>query len=339
MKRWMVSLFLIFSMSMIMLSGCVQKADTDISGKETGGTSASLETQFSTAGKETQEETTASSPESAAILETTLVTEPSMSSPEADFMTRLNAGEIIAWKSGDSLELDYEAEGKEVVEYSTTYNESDDTTTYTLTVNGLIMSKEEFDIDDVCYLAKVSGNIVFLVGVCNRGSDYWTDIYTYAYGELIYLGNIFYTAPAGNYANLWIDSSGALNNQHTSGMFGIADYAQRHIVAFSNYHGSSDALSLVEVPAGLTPMGYYVTAQASVNIYSNRYGDSMEWTINPGEEVIFVATDVLEYVYVEKADHSQKGWIRIDYYENTCQVSDGTMKNIYDVFTGLPRGG
>ena len=43
-----------FLMVLIMLSGCVQKANTDISGEETGRTSISLETQSSTEEKVTR---------------------------------------------------------------------------------------------------------------------------------------------------------------------------------------------------------------------------------------------------------------------------------------------
>ena len=342
MKRTIVSLFLVFSMSLILLSGCsADRIYAENSEEESEKTKISQETQTTVTKKEPAKETATATAESTTP-GTTLATEPSMSTPESDFMTRLDAGEIIPWKSGDRLEVDYASKGEEIIEYFVTSNTDDEGNTYKLKVNNSVInqavSEYTYYADQICYLAKVSNHIVFLIGLSDAGSGWWTDIYTYAYGELMFLGHLYYASP-DDPDKIWIDSSGVLNNWNTGGQLGIANYVQGHIIADRWYDGSSNSISLLEVPAGLNPLGYYVTANTSVHVYNNRYGDSREWTIKPGEDVIFVATDVLEYVYVEKTDHSQHGWIRIDYYDDTCQVSDGTMMDIYDAFSGIQRGG
>jgi hypothetical protein len=317
----------------------VKKVDTDISGDEIEKVGISSETQKSTNKEATSKATVESAAEPNIIPETSVPTEPSRTTSKDDFKTRLDSGEIIAWTSGDSLELDYQSEGEEIIEYFTTENLSAGTISYTLKVNNSIINEEEAYADEACYIASVSGHYVFLIGVYDGGSGWWTDLYTYAYGEWVFLGNIGYTSPDGDFDKFWIDSCGVLNNRHTWGQSGIVDYVQRHIIADSSGGGSSDTISLVEVPVGLTPMGNYYTAQISVPVYSNRYGDSTAWILKRGDEVICIATDVLEFIYVEKADHSQTGWIRIDYYEDTCQILDGTMMDIYEAFSGIPVGG
>lgn len=331
------------------LYGCSNNNGKNVSNEsesETASTATVITTKGSEATETTKKETTRETNDSATVStidpETSSSTEPSSITSEEDIYMRLDAGEIIAWTSGDSLEIDYQSEGEEIIEYFITDEDnSGDFVEYTLKVNNAIATSEEASASSQCYIAKVSGHYVFLIGVSNEGSTWWTDVYTYFDAKVVYLGNVRYTSPNPERdSHLWIDSNGILCNRHTSGQSGIVDYVQRHMIAYDRNNWSNGAIFLFEVPpAELIAMGYYVTAKASVPVFINRYGDSIEWTINPSDEVIFVATDVLEFVYVEKADHSQTGWIRIDYYEDTCLVSDGTMTYIYDVFSGIPVGG
>lgn len=323
----------------VMLFGCSKNNGKNVL-NESGSESVSAVTVKTTKGSEATRETNDLATESIIDPETSSSTEPSSITVEEDLYTRLDAGEIIAWTSGDSLEIDYQSEGEEIIEYLITDEDnSGDFVEYKLKVNNAIATSEEASVSSQCYIAKVSGRYAFLIGVSNEGSTWWTDVYTYLDGEVVYLGNIPYTSPDDYPDDIWIDENGFICNRHTWGQSGIVNYVQRHTIAERSHNRSNSAISLVEIPVGLNPMGNYVTAQVSVPVFSNRYGDSKEWTIKPGDEVIFIATDVLEFIYVEKADHSQTGWVRIDYYDDTCQVSDGTMMDIYEAFSGIPVGG
>lgn len=247
---------------------------------------------------------------------------------------RLYSGEVIKIESGYSYDLDWDGKSDEI---SFAVVEKDDVSEdeYYLQVNDQKLT-EGFYMEEVnCYLANISYQNVILVeayGVV----DIWTDVYSYYEEKLQLLATIPYSSPS---RDLTVDSDARGNVLHANTLSGFLLYRAEYILAYNNMLPENREYIMAEVPAGTHPIGVIYSSETSVPVYSYRYDNQVEWTIAKGDPVIIIASDAMEFMYVESIDRLHAGWIRIDNAKETVLVSDGTMQSIYDVFPEFGYGG
>jgi hypothetical protein len=261
------------------------------------------------------------------------ITDNDPQTTEGDIMDQLYSGEVIKIESGDSFDLDWDGES-DTITFAVVEKEDVSEDEYYLQVNEEKIT-EGFYMEEVnCYLANVSNCNVLLVEALGV-VDIWTDVYTYYEGNLELLGSIPYSSPD---RDLTVETDARGNVIHADTFSGYLVYRAEYILAYNMLPENREYI-MVEVPAGMHPIGEIFSANADVPVYSYRYDNQVEWVIENGDPVIIVACDGLEFMYVESMDRLYAGWIRMDDRKETIYVTDGSMQSIYEVFPEFGYGG
>ena len=318
MKIKVVILLLAVSTGICVFSACSKETDSRMTSQE----KSFIQTT-------TSEETTS--------VENTLPSETESLFKDNDIQNRLDEGDIVCIDSGTSINLGWD-EPKMI-----SLNSDDQKSEYTLRIDDsevtISIPQNHYLGDDKIYLVQIKGGIggnetIFIVS-CYGDSDmnFSTLFMCTGHGELVNLGSIesisgpqdgsWYVETVGYIHLLRVLSDGPL--------IWPFPFYQTYIVAESSNNMESSKYVLARIPEGMYPVGAILSSRKSVPIYSSRYSDTSIWTINPGEFVIFSATDNTDYLYIESLDGTKDGWLKID---KSDILIDGSPIGIGEVFDG-----
>ncbi|SFR84035.1 hypothetical protein [Anaeromicropila populeti] len=262
-------------------------------------------------------------------------TTPTSSTPSAtpeskgsDFRQRALQGEIVEIPSGSSVDLDGDSKD-ETIELLVP---ADDEESYSLTVGDYTLDNSCYGLTGKIFLANLYGKDLFvLIGEYGPSNDDATYIYSYIGHVLTYLGvcaglpdvfeinsdNTFSTTVRGNTLQTWFHRA-----TYVITMFQTSDTRDFEYIGFS------------EVPKGMYPVGTMVSANIEIPVSKSRYDQSIAFDIQPGEIVMFSASDDSDWIYVTTLVDRKSGYIRIGSDTNNLVV-DGTEVSGGDCFNGL----
>ncbi|MFZ2537372.1 MAG: hypothetical protein WAX04_00525 [Oscillospiraceae bacterium] len=247
------------------------------------------------------------------------------------------AGEIVELTDGDCLDLNNDKVG-EVIHFK--LNRLNDTYwgTYILTVGNRQIVEEDINLTGKVYAAMLGGEwngIQLLIDGDGPSADPYSHIFHYENDRLWDIGLV------SNYANdIILTTDGFSGSKHGSVIhtwYRPADYILTTVFVKSEYEENYIPPQIVEVPRDIYPMGTIVTLKCDLPLQASRTNNTTNMIIKAGLNVVLVATDDIEWVYVSPAENSSYngGWLqlKLDSFD-TCLIGDKEIP-AGDIFEGL----
>ncbi len=251
------------------------------------------------------------------------------------------AGEIVELTDGDCLDLNNDQVG-EVIHFKLNFLDDNRWGTYILTVGNRQIVREDINLTGKFYAAMLSGKwngIQLLIDGDGPSADPFSGIFHYENDRLWNIGSV------SNYANdLILTTNGFSGSKrgtviHT--WYRPADYILANSQMSNQLGGSYTPPWIVEVPRDIYPMGTIVKLKCDLPLQTSRTNNTINMIIKSGFNVVLVATDNKEWVYISPAGNVtyEGGWLQLKPDSFSSCLNGDKEISADNLFEGLSHAG
>lgn len=245
--------------------------------------------------------------------------------------------EIVELKDGDCIDLNDDNVG-EVIHFEISHSYSNGIDDYKLTVGNRQLKDSGENLTRNFYAARLGYNIQILVEGDGPSCDPFCDVFHYENDRLWKIGTIY--CPANSIIPKNKGFCAYKRGKVLQTWYRPADYIIADNNIFGHLENTYIPLQIVEVPRDLYPMGTIVKLKCDLPLQLSRTNNDTNMLIKKGLNVILVATDDVEWVYIcplqnNSWKYPEGGWLRMKPNSyNTCLI-DGKEIIADDIFNGL----
>lgn len=251
---------------------------------------------------------------------------------------RICAGEIITLSHNTMLDLDLNgAREKICLTYEADINYK--TTKYELQVGSCVYQGEAWGLTGDLSAASLGRNIQLLLGA--GGGDYYQIVFAY---DKTYMDEHTYSEALQKIGSVGGVSS-TEKNYFTSVAYGALletwSYDKKQVLCCGYFEEESNKpkYGIANCPEGYYIIGNMRRTKCEVPLYSTTTDDNISCVIPVGSYVMIVATDNVEWIYIDNCDTFDSGWLKMNRDHPFECIIDGESIDGYEVFDWLYRAG